>query len=65
MDAKVDDWVVTPRIGKPVEVNALWYNALCVMVDFAHRLEDPADHYEVMAERARLVLPTAEGVMYL
>jgi predicted glycogen debranching enzyme len=28
MDAKVDDWVVTPRIGKPVEVQALWLNAL-------------------------------------
>ena len=28
MDAKVGDWVVTPRIGKPVEINALWYNAL-------------------------------------
>ncbi|OPX82567.1 MAG: Amylo-alpha-1,6-glucosidase [Pelotomaculum sp. PtaB.Bin013] len=31
MDAKVDGWVVTPRNGKPVEVNALWYNALCVL----------------------------------
>lgn len=31
MDAKVDGWVVTPRRGKPVEVNALWYNALIVM----------------------------------
>ena len=31
MDAKVGDWVVTPRMGKPVEVNALWYNALCIM----------------------------------
>ena len=30
MDAKVDDWVVTPRRGKAVEINALWYNALCV-----------------------------------
>jgi glycogen debranching enzyme len=40
MDAKVDDWVVTPRIGKPVEINALWYNALRIMADFAHRLED-------------------------
>lgn len=30
MDAKVGDWVVTPRYGKPVEVQALWYNALCV-----------------------------------
>lgn len=31
MDAKVDDWVVTPRRGKSVEINALWYNALCLM----------------------------------
>lgn len=31
MDAKVDDWVVTPRRGKPVEINALWYNALRLM----------------------------------
>lgn len=30
MDAKIDDWVVTPRSGKAVEVNALWYNALCI-----------------------------------
>ncbi len=31
MDAKVGDWVVTPRMGKPVEVNALWYNALRIL----------------------------------
>ena len=31
MDAKIGDWVVTPRYGKPVEIQALWYNALCVM----------------------------------
>jgi predicted glycogen debranching enzyme len=31
MDAKVDDWVVTPRRGKAVEINALWYNALKLM----------------------------------
>ena len=31
MDAKVGDWVVTPRIGKPVEINALWYNALRIV----------------------------------
>ena len=36
MDAKVGDWVVTPRIGKPVEINALWYNALCSLAEFAH-----------------------------
>jgi predicted glycogen debranching enzyme len=35
MDAKVGDWVVTPRIGKPVEINALWYNALGTMTALA------------------------------
>jgi glycogen debranching enzyme len=35
MDAKVDDWVVTPRMGKPVEINALWYNALRLMEEWA------------------------------
>ncbi|MGB2633914.1 MAG: amylo-alpha-1,6-glucosidase [Candidatus Acidiferrum sp.] len=34
MDAKVDDWVVTPRRGKAVEINALWYNALCYMAQW-------------------------------
>lgn len=38
MDAKVGDWVVTPRIGKPVEINALWHNALRVMADLSERL---------------------------
>jgi predicted glycogen debranching enzyme len=33
MDAKVGDWVVTPRIGKPVEINALWYNALVILAE--------------------------------
>src|SRR6266852_770997 len=40
MDAKVGDWVVTPRRGKPVEIQALWYNALCIMEDLAQRLSD-------------------------
>jgi predicted glycogen debranching enzyme len=40
MDAKVGDWVVTPRRGKPVEIQALWYNALCVMTDLAQRFND-------------------------
>jgi predicted glycogen debranching enzyme len=35
MDARVGDWVVTPRRGKAVEINALWYNALCVMADLS------------------------------
>lgn len=53
MDAKVDDWVVTPRIGKPVEINALWYNALCVMGAFARRLGREATSYDQLAEAAR------------
>jgi len=40
MDAKVGDWVVTPRRGKPVEIQALWYNALCIMEDLARRAGD-------------------------
>jgi predicted glycogen debranching enzyme len=40
MDAKVGDWVVTPRIGKPVEINALWLNALNVTVGLANQLKD-------------------------
>ena len=39
MDAKVGDWVVTPRMGKPVEISALWYNALRVMEQFAWRFQ--------------------------
>ena len=42
MDAKVDDWVVTPRRGKPVEIQALWYNALCIMEDLASRFGEEA-----------------------
>ncbi len=38
MDAKVGDWVVTPRIGKPVEINALWYGALRAMQAFEKKL---------------------------
>jgi predicted glycogen debranching enzyme len=37
MDAKIGDWVVTPRTGKAVEIQALWYNALCIMADLSHR----------------------------
>ncbi|MGD0429676.1 MAG: amylo-alpha-1,6-glucosidase [Acetobacteraceae bacterium] len=52
MDAKVGDWVVTPRIGKPVEINALWYNALCIMADFAAILGE-ADNFSADAAAAR------------
>jgi len=53
MDAKVDGWVVTPRIGKPVEINALWYNALGCMQGFARRLGESPDGYIALAERVR------------
>jgi predicted glycogen debranching enzyme len=51
MDAKVGDWVVTPRIGKPIEVNALWYNALRTMANFSRQLSKPHEEYEAMADR--------------
>ncbi|MBZ0318975.1 MAG: amylo-alpha-1,6-glucosidase [Anaerolineae bacterium] len=52
MDAKVDEWVVTPRIGKPIEINALWYNALLFMARIARLLGESPDHYHLMAEKA-------------
>ena len=45
MDAKVGDWVVTPRHGKPVEINALWYNALKLMEAWAVHLSVDAEQY--------------------
>jgi len=51
MDAKVGDWVVTPRIGKPVEVNALWYNALLIMAELAKKLKRSPEVYESWAEK--------------
>jgi len=51
MDAKVGDWVVTPRIGKPVEINALWYNAIRSMAAFARRLGEEESAYEALAEK--------------
>jgi predicted glycogen debranching enzyme len=54
MDAKVGDWVVTPRHGKPVEVNALWYNALRLAMRWAAEIghHDDAAEYGVRAARA-------------
>ena len=53
MDARVGDRVVTPREGKPVEVNALWYGALVAMARFAAVLGRPADRFTALAEAAR------------
>ena len=52
MDARVGDWVVTPRIGKPVEINALWYNALTAMARLGGRVGRSTAAWEAMAERA-------------
>ncbi|MGF1460703.1 MAG: amylo-alpha-1,6-glucosidase [Leptolyngbyaceae cyanobacterium] len=53
MDAKVGDWVVTPRHGKPVEINALWYNALLTMAHFADLLGASGQSYRDMAAHTR------------
>jgi predicted glycogen debranching enzyme len=55
MDAKVGDWVVTPRHGKPVEIQALWYNALRVMEQLAAKFKDgkAKKKYAAMADKAR------------
>ncbi len=55
MDAKVGDYVVTPRRGKPVEIQALWYNALRVMEDLARQFGDAAKEkcYAEMAACAK------------
>jgi predicted glycogen debranching enzyme len=53
MDAKVGDWVVTPRIGKPVEINALWYNAVRSMAWFAARLSKPTAPWDALGERIK------------
>ncbi|MBV9215243.1 MAG: glycogen debranching enzyme family protein [Acidobacteria bacterium] len=62
MDAKIDGHVVTSRIGKPVEIQALWYNALCIMAEWnadslvrqdGEALSDRVDTYRLMAANAR------------
>lgn len=55
MDAKIGDYVVTPRTGKPVEIQALWYNALRTVEQIASRLGDePArNHCRAIADAAR------------
>ena len=53
MDVRVGDWVVTPRHGKPVEINALWYNALKVMENLAGGYEEDASCYAQLAEKVK------------
>ena len=53
MDAKVDGWVVTPRRGKPVEIQALWYNALRLMAGWARLLGVADDGCDALAARVQ------------
>jgi predicted glycogen debranching enzyme len=56
MDARIGDWVVTPRSGKPVEIQALWYNALKIMEDLAQRFGD-----EGLRQRCATLASIASG----
>lgn len=51
MDVRVGDWVATPRHGKPVEINALWYNALCVTAELAEHFKEDSSVYRQLATR--------------
>jgi predicted glycogen debranching enzyme len=53
MDAKVGDWVVTPRIGKAVEINALWINALETMAQLTRELQISSDAYQTLSSKAK------------
>ncbi len=56
MDAKIGDLVITPRTGKPVEIQALWFNTLNIMADFAKAFKDTEDEtrYRAMADLCKL-----------
>lgn len=53
MDAKVGDWVVTPRAGKPIEIQALWYNALCICAHLAELAGENGKKYQTLAAKVR------------
>ena len=53
MDVRVGDWVATPRHGKPVEINALWYNALCTMELLAQKYGDDSSYYSALADKVK------------
>ena len=53
MDVRVGDYVVTPRHGKPVEINALWYNALKIMEELSGKFGDNSLEYENLANKVK------------
>lgn len=53
MDVRVGDWVATPRHGKPVEINALWYNALRIMESLCEKFDEDASAYRARANQVK------------
>ena len=53
MDVRVGDWVATPRHGKPVEINALWHNALRIMESLCEKFDEDASAYRTRAEQVK------------
>lgn len=53
MDVRVGDLVVTPRHGKPVEINALWYNALCIMAEISEKFGYDKERYILLSEKVK------------
>lgn len=53
MDVRVGDWVATPRHGKPVEINALWYNALRIMESLCEKFDEDASAYRTRADQVK------------
>lgn len=51
MDARIGTWVVTPRMGKPVEIQALWYNALRIIAELL-KMKKKKDDAEIMEDHA-------------
>jgi predicted glycogen debranching enzyme len=71
MDARIGNWVVTPRMGKPVEIQALWYNALKIFSALLrlNKQQKEADKFEQLAAKAqesftRLFWNKAEKCLY-
>ncbi len=71
MDAKIGDWVVTPRQGKAVEINALWYNALMIFAELSQRFGNAAEvrQFSQRAEQVKtrfgeVFLNKAAGYLY-
>lgn len=61
MDVRVGDILPTPRHGKPVEINAYWYNALRIMGRFSDMLGKSDEAYEELADKVRASFEKSSG----